>query len=273
MNTQRPPVVLVFGGGDPTGGAGIQADIQTLSSLGCHPAPVITAITSQDTVNVKQFTAVSADLVITQARAVLEDMKVAAIKTGMLGNSANLTVIAGIREDYPDIPLIIDPVQVSGGGDALAEEPLDEALRVLLMPTTSLLTPNILEARRLAPEADTLDACASELMSLGCRHVLITGTHENTPQVHNRLYGDMRLLEDIVCERLPGDYHGSGCTLASACAAAYAHGLKPVNAATAAIKYTWHALKHGRRLGMGQLIPDRLYWSRAHGAKLLSDGE
>ena len=263
MTTSHPPVVLVFAGNDATGGAGLQADILTLASLGCHAAPVITAITVQDTIGVKQFSSTESGLVIAQARAVLEDMPVAAFKTGMLGSIANLTAIAGIVEDYPEIPLIVDPVMASGQGDALAEEPIEDALRALLIPQATLITPNSLEARRLAPDADTLDACAQQLLSDGCQFVLITGTHENTPQVINRLYGNRRLLDTFAWDRLPDSYHGSGCTLASACAATFAHGFDPVDAVAEAQDFTWNAIKHGLRLGMGQYIPDRLYWARS----------
>ncbi|MEK7260866.1 MAG: hydroxymethylpyrimidine/phosphomethylpyrimidine kinase [Pseudomonadota bacterium] len=255
----HPPVVLVFGGTDPTSGAGVQADILTLAVLGCHPAAVVTAVTAQDTVGIKQFTLVEPELVIAQARAILEDMPVAAIKTGMLGSRAVVGVVANILNDYPNIPLVVDPVQTSGRGDALADESLDEALRTLLLPRTRLLTPNSLEARALAPDADSLDACAQELMALGCDYVLLTGTHEPTPKVEHRLYGNRRLIDRFTFERLPGNYHGSGCTLASACAAALAHGLEPVNAVAQALRYTWHTLKHGYRVGMGQLVPDRFY--------------
>ena len=266
MNPTPPPVVLVFAGTDPTGGAGLPADILTLASLGCHPAPVVTAVTAQDTVGVKQFTSVETELVIAQARAVLEDMPVAAIKTGMLGNVATVGAVASILEDYPDIPVVVDPVQTSSRGDPLIDESLVDALCTLLVPRATLLTPNSEEVRLLAPDADTLDACAQELMSLGCAYVLITGTHENTPKVVNRLFGNKRLLETFTCERLPKSYHGSGCTLASACAANLAHGLEPVYAVTQALKYTWHTLQHGFRLGMGQHLPNHTYW--AHGTDM-----
>jgi hydroxymethylpyrimidine/phosphomethylpyrimidine kinase len=95
--------------------------------------------------------------------------------------------------------------------------------------------------------------------------VLITGTHERTPQVHHRLYANKRLLDTFTFERLSQAYHGSGCTLAAACAAVLAHGLDPANAITQALHYTWSTLKHGYRLGMGQQIPDRLYWGRVTG--------
>ncbi|HEU5339433.1 MAG TPA: hydroxymethylpyrimidine/phosphomethylpyrimidine kinase [Sulfuricaulis sp.] len=261
MSQSAPPVVLVFAGTDPSGGAGIVADVLTLASLGCHPAPVVTAVTAQDTAGIKEFACIETELVIAQARAVLEDMPVAAFKVGMLGSSEVATAVSSIVEDYPDIPLILDPIQRSGRGDALADSMLDGALRTLLIPQCTLITPNSLEARALASDADTLDACAQELMSLGCEFVVITGTHEKTPEVIHRLYGNMRLLETFVFERLPGSFHGSGCTFASACAASLAHGLAPVNAVGEALRYTWESLKHGFRPGMGQLLPNRLYWA------------
>lgn len=260
--TDQFPVVLTFGGSDPTGGAGITADALTLASFGCHPATVVTAVTAQDTRDIKQYVGVPPELVIVQARAVLEDMAVAAFKTGMLCNSAIVSAVASIVDDYPDIPLIVDPVQTSGYRQPLVEEPLEDALRVLLLPRARLVTPNSEEARRLAPGADTLDACAQELLSLGCDYVLITGTHEPTPQVLHRLYANKRLLDTFTFERLPHSYHGSGCTLAAACAATLAHGLEPANAIAQALHYTWNTLKHGRRVGMGQHLPDRLYWGR-----------
>ncbi len=260
MNSETPPVVLVFGGTDPTGGAGIVADCLTLASLGCHPTSVVTAVTAQDTSGIKQFACVDTALVIAQARAVLEDMPVAAIKTGMLGNREIVAAVAAIVHDYPEIPLIVDPVQISGAGHALADESLDEALRMLLLPRAILITPNSLEARKLAPAADTLDACAHALMELGAEYVLITGTHEPTPKVVNRLYGRSRLLETYETERLPQEFHGSGCTLASACAATLAHGLEPRSAIAEALRYTCNTLKSGRRFGMGQHLPNRPYW-------------
>lgn len=256
---EPPPVVLVFGGADPTGGAGIQADALTLAALGCHPATVTVAITAQDTAGIKQFSVVDPALVIAQARAVLEDMPVAAIKAGMLGARAIVSVVASILDDYPAIPLVVDPVQASGRGDVLADEPLDEALRTLLLPRARLATPNTLEARALAPGADTLDACAQELMTLGCEYVLITGTHDPTPRVVHRLYHNHRRIDSFTFDRLPANFHGSGCTLASACAAGLAHGLEPVNTVAQALTYAWHTLKHGYRPGMGQMVPDRFY--------------
>lgn len=264
-----PPIVLVFAASDPTGGAGLQADLLTLSSMGCHALTVITAITVQDTVGVEDIHALDAELVAAQARAVLEDMPVAAFKIGMLGSVENIAAIAEIVADYPDVPLILDPVLASGRGDELATEDMLEALLDMLLPQTTIITPNSLEARRLAEfdseEGLELGACAQRLVEAGCEYVLVTGTHENTPQVVNVLYSQEGVVRSDAWQRLPGSYHGSGCTLASALAAAIAHGLDVGDAVREAQEYTWQTLQSGFRPGMGQFIPDRLFWAREEG--------
>lgn len=258
-----PPVVMVFSGVDSTGGAGIQADIESLASLGCHAAPVVTAITVQDTQNVISFAAVDANLVIEQARAVLEDMTVAAFKIGMLGSVENVEAVHTILTDYSNIPVVLDPIILAGGGGMLADDDLIDAMVNLLFPLTTVLTPNSREARALAPEADSLEACAQELLEAGCEYVLITGTHERTTEVINTLHSNRRLLESYAWERLPNSYHGSGCTLAAAIAGLLAHGLDPLAAVHEAQDYAWQSLKHGYRAGMGQHIPNRFFWAQS----------
>ena len=260
-----PPLVLTFAASDPSGGAGIQADLLTLSSMGCHPLSVITALTVQDTIGVEAMRAVDAEWVADQARALLEDMLVDAFKIGVLGSVENIGVIAEILSDYPDVPLVLDPVLASGRGDELATEEMASALRELLLPHTTIVTPNSIEARRLA-DLDDEDAsiadCATRLVLAGCEYVLVTGTHEPTRDVVNTLYGQAGVVRADTWPRLPGSYHGSGCTLASAIAAMLANGLELPEAVREAQDYTWHALERGYRPGMGQLLPDRLFWAR-----------
>ncbi len=263
-----PPLVLTFAATDPSGGAGLQADILTLASLGCHPLSVATAITVQDTLGVEDIMALDADLVSDQARGVLEDMAVDAFKIGLLGSVETIAVIAEIVSDYPDIPLVLDPVLASGRGDQLATEEMISAMRELLLPQATLVIPNSMEARRLAQdEGDEEDdpdlgECARRLLDMGCEYVLITGTHENTPQVVNTLYGREGALRSDTWQRLPGSYHGSGCTLAAAVTASIAHGFDIAEAVKEAQEYTWQTLRAGFRPGMGQYIPDRLFWAR-----------
>jgi hydroxymethylpyrimidine/phosphomethylpyrimidine kinase len=267
-----PPIVLVFAASDPSGGAGLQADIKTLSSMGCHPLSVITAVTIQDTAGVDDVSPIDAEWVADQARCVLEDMPVAAFKLGVLGSVETIAAIAEVVSDYPEIPLILDPVLASGRGDELASEEMVGALRELLIPQTTIITPNSIEARRLAAiEADDDDdpdlaECARRLIASGCEYVLVTGTHENTPQVVNTLYGEEGVIRTDSWQRLPGSYHGSGCTLAYAIAATIANGLAIGEATKDAQEYTWQTLKAAFRPGMGQYIPDRLFWAREEAA-------
>ena len=262
-----PPIVLTFAATDPTGGAGIQADVLTLTSLGCHALCVVTAVTVQDSSGVEAVLPLDAQWVADQARCVLEDMRVAAFKIGLLGSVEIISSIAEIIADYPDIPLILDPVLASGRGDELATDQMLRAMRDLLIPQATVLTPNSLEARRLADDdGDTdqlsLDDCARRLLDLGSEFVFITGTHENTTQVINTLYCGNGTLRTDAWPRLPGSYHGSGCTLASALAAALANGLGIEEAVRDAQEYTWQSLRFAFRPGMGQHVPDRLFWAR-----------
>jgi hydroxymethylpyrimidine/phosphomethylpyrimidine kinase len=263
-----PPIVLVFAASDPSGGAGLQADIMTLSSMGCHPLSVITAVTIQDTTGIDDVSPIDAEWVADQARCVLEDMPIAAFKLGVLGSLETIAAIAEVVSDYPEVPLVLDPVLASGRGDELASDDMVTAIRELLVPQTTIITPNSLEARRLAIDDGNEDddpdlaECASRIVKSGCEYVLVTGTHENTPQVVNTLYGQEGLIRTDSWQRLPGAYHGSGCTLASAIAATIANGLPIGDAVKDAQEYTWQTLKAAFRPGMGQHIPDRLFWAR-----------
>jgi hydroxymethylpyrimidine/phosphomethylpyrimidine kinase len=262
-----PPIVLAFSASDPSGGAGMQADLLTLASLGCHPLSVLTAITVQDTVGVEEVMPLDAEWVADQARCVLEDMPVSVFKIGLLGSVEIIAAIAEVVSDYPEVPLVLDPVLASGRGDELATDDIISAMRELLIPQTTLLTPNSMEARRLAQEEDendypSLEEAARRLLALGTEYVLITGTHENTPEVVNTLYSREGVVRSDAWQRLAGTYHGSGCTLASAIAATLANGLDVGEAVRDAQEYTWQALSAGYRTGMGQHIPDRLFWAR-----------
>ena len=263
----QPPIVLTFAASDPTGGAGLQADLLTLASMGCHPLSVVTALTVQDTRGVEGILPIDAEWVSDQARRLLEDMPIAAFKLGVLGSAENVTAVAEIVADYPEIPVIRDPVLASVRGDALATDDMIDALRELLVPQASIVTPNSSEARRLTEEDDDaeepgVEESARRLLALGCEYVLVTGTHEATAEVINRLYADQGIVREDRWQRLPGSYHGSGCTLASAIAAALANGLDMPEAVREAQEYTWQALASGFRPGMGQLLPDRFFWAR-----------
>jgi hydroxymethylpyrimidine/phosphomethylpyrimidine kinase len=271
--SQAPPVVLTFAATDPSGGAGLQADILTLQSMGCHALSVVTAVTVQDTVGVEDVMPLDAEWVADQARCVLEDMPVSVFKIGLLGSVEIIAAIAEIVSDYPEVPLVLDPVLSSGRGDELATDDMVAAMRELLIPQTTVITPNSLEARRLAiddgddSDDPSLAECARRIITLGCEYVLVTGTHENTQQVVNILYSQEGVVRSDNWQRLPGTYHGSGCTLASAIAATIANGLPISEAVRDAQEYTWQTLSTAYRPGMGQQIPDRLFWAREEDAE------
>ncbi len=255
------PAVLAFAASDPTGGAGLQADLLTLASLGCHPLSVVTGLTVQDTRGVQSMLGVESALVERQARHVLQDIPVAAFKIGVLGSAANAAAVAAILAEHPRIPVVLDPVLASGRGDALANDDTLEILRGALLPLTTVLTPNSLEARRLAraaPGADLAD-CARELTNLGCQYVLVTGTHVDGADVVNTLYNARGVVREDRWQRLAGSFHGSGCTLASAIAALLARGVPLEQAVRQAQDYTWKSLAAGYSPGHGQAIPDRFF--------------
>ena len=269
------PVVLTFAASDPTSGAGLQADLLALASMGCYPLSVVTALTVHDTAGVESFLAIDPDWVADQARCVLEDMPVAAFKMGMLGSTEIVTMVAEVVSDYPDVPLVLDPVFASGRGDEFAGEDMVAAIRELLVPQSTVVTPNIPELLRLAADDDeeaNYAECAQRLLDTGCEYVLVTGTHDSTPEVVNTLYHRGGILRADTWQRLPGSYHGSGCTLAAALAANLARGLEIGDAVYEAQDYTWQALAHAFRPGMGQHLPDRLFWAR-ESAEEEADGD
>lgn len=249
--------MLVIAGMDPSGGAGIVADVQALTALGVHPAPVTAAVTVQDTRNASAVRVLDADFVAAQARAVLADMPVAAIKLGLLGNAAVGRAVAGLIADHAYIPVVLDPVLVAAGGAALAAADLAAVLTGELLPRATLATPNGAECRSLAPGAASLEAGGRELIARGCRYVLVTGGDEATGAVTNILVGRDGFKRIFEWPRLPGRFHGSGCTLAAAAAAAIARGQSIPDAAATAQRFTHGALENALRLGRGQRIPRR----------------
>ncbi|MGH8396624.1 MAG: bifunctional hydroxymethylpyrimidine kinase/phosphomethylpyrimidine kinase [Gammaproteobacteria bacterium] len=252
-----PPVVLIIAGNDPSGGAGLAADMQAVTALGAHPAPVISAITVQDTVNAMRVEAIQPQLVVQQAEAVLADMPVAAIKLGLLANTGIGEAVAQMLRAHGEIPVVLDPVLIAGGGASLAEEALIRVYLELLLPLAAIVTPNAYESGRLAPQGTDAKSRAAALLARGCQHVLIKGADEDTVDVQNFLLNHDGTQKSFSWPRLPGKHHGSGCTLASAIAALIARHYSPLEAIEQAQRYTWDALKQGWRLGKGQIIPNR----------------
>ena len=255
--TSHPPVVLLIGGNDPSGGAGLVADIQAVTAAGAHPAPVVAALTVQDSSDVTDVEALDPSKVVAQAEAVLADLPVAAVKLGLLASAAVGRAVSELLKKYPPRPVVVDPVLAAGGGAPLAEDALLDVYLQELFPLATLVTPNAGESRRFAPQAEDAAGRAHVILRAGARHVLIKGADETGADVHHHLYGPKRAHREYIWPRLPGGYHGSGCTLASAVAARLARGQALEAAVGSAQRYTWEALRDGWQLGRGQRFPKR----------------
>lgn len=255
------PSVLVFSGVDPSGGAGMQADIQAIAALGAHPLSVVTALTVQDNDRVFAVHPVPALLVRQQAQALANKIRIAAVKIGIIANHANAEAIVAIvnelRKKQPDLPVVFDPVLASGHGDALAVEDAIQAIAPLIEIAT-LVTPNLPEASALCSGERRSDTQAENLLRRGCRHVLIKGGHgADNAKVINQWFtqdGDSRSWN---WPRLRGAFHGSGCTLASAIAALLAAGNTMEQALDLGQAYCQQTLERSYAIAEGQRIPDR----------------
>jgi hydroxymethylpyrimidine/phosphomethylpyrimidine kinase len=250
--------VLVFAGADPSGGAGIAADILAIGAQGAHALPVITALTVQDNDRVYEVLPVDSGVVRRQALALVEKVAIDAVKIGIPGNRANAEAIAQVigelRRTRPGLPVVLDPVLASGAGDALTRA---DALAPLLA-LASVIVPNLPEAQALC-EADadaTLAQQAAALRARGCTEVLITGGHAQGALVVNHWFGAQG-EKRWHWPRLPGAFHGSGCTLAAAIAARLACGDDMEHALYTAQHYCHQALAASFSIAPGQRIPQR----------------
>jgi len=189
---------------------------------------------------------------------ILADSLVKAIKIGLIGNTALARWLCQLGDDYPRIPLILDPVLAAGAGQKIADAALFDQAEYNLIGRCTLVTPNLPEAQALSGAQEPAD-CAKRILARGCEWVLITGTHDRSPDVINRLYGADGSEWAWHWPRLPHEYHGSGCTLASAIAARLGLGLPMAEAVQEAQAYTWQSLKTAIRTGRGQWTPNRLF--------------
>ena len=246
--------VLTIGGSDSSGGAGVQADIKTITLLGGYAASAITAVTVQDTHRIHAIHPIPPDLIVAQARAVLDDIGADAIKTGMLGGKAVVEAIADLLADMA-VPIVIDPVMAATTGAALLDDDAVEALRGRLIPLAALLTPNAPEAERLTglivTTTDDLRRAGEALLGMGARAVLMKGGHVPGDSVTDVLMtpsGETLFTSARIATR---HSHGTGCTLASACAVGLAQGLDLPAAVERAHAFVARAIREAPGLGGG----------------------
>lgn len=282
---ETPPCVMCLSAGDATAGGGLAADILTLASMGCHPLPVQTAALVRDTRGIEEVWPVEPELLSMQARAVLEDVPVAAFKLGFCGSVENVALIAEILSDYPEVPLVVEPALYAAVLLGEAGEEMVAALAGLILPQTTLLVADRHELCRLAGVVDSgadedaedeeggeavaddpgIDEALARLLGGGTESILLTGGGEHGPQVVNTLFGHDGMIRADAWPRLPGRHLGAGATLAAAAVAAIAHGMALPEAVREAQEFTQQALRHAYQAGMGRALPDRFFWARGKG--------
>jgi hydroxymethylpyrimidine/phosphomethylpyrimidine kinase len=267
MPSDTPPIVLTFGLSDPTGGSGIQADLMTLASMGCHGVTVLTGYTVRDSATCDEVTGLDPEVVATQARMLLEDMPIAAFKVGAATRAEVVSAIAEVVADYDDIPLILAPDFTLDDEHVLAADELREAIADLLAPQTTLLVADATTLLTLAQpdgdaEAPSLDAAIAHLLSQGCEYILSTetGTHRHV----NTLFSDDGQLRQDLWDRSVNRMMGATDTLGTAIAALLANGQEPAEAVREAQEYLFQATRAAFRPGMGAYLPDRFFWARSN---------
>lgn len=257
MRMKRYPSVLTIAGSDSGGGAGIQADIKTISALGCYATSAITAVTVQNTLGVTAIHTIPAAIVQGQITAVMNDVQPMAVKTGMIPDKELVRTIAAALRTYPGIPLIIDPVMIASSGHALVKEEMITAMQQELFPLAVLVTPNLDEAAVLAgfPVRDVqeMKRAAKQILSLGCQAVLVKGGHLKSNQVYD-VYLDITGQEQVLQAPYITSHnlHGTGCTLSAAIASLVARGNSLVTAVALAKQYISQAIEAGREAVTGQ---------------------
>lgn len=253
-----PPCVLVFAGLDPSGGAGIQADIEAMGAMGAHALPVVTTLTAQDNDRVHAIHPVDAAILREQTHALTNKIGISAVKIGITGSRDNVAVmvdtIKALRSKQPALPVVLDTVLASGRGDVLSREDATQMIQPLLSLAT-VLTPNMPEAERLCEGERDLERQANRLLSWA-PHVLIKGGHADGEDVINDWFHDGQ-RRSFRWPRLPGQFHGTGCTLASALAACLALGLPMLEALQRSQAYVHQSLQAAYLIASGQGIPAR----------------
>ncbi|MGI4849314.1 MAG: bifunctional hydroxymethylpyrimidine kinase/phosphomethylpyrimidine kinase, partial [Janthinobacterium lividum] len=258
MQNQTSPLVLTFSAADPVGAIGIQADLASFAAMGCHGLSVITALLLGDTARIEDSHTIDADMVADQARIVLEDMPVAAFKVGYIGSVENVSAIAEIVSDYPDVPLILDPFSTALPELGIDGEDLLVAIRELLIPQTTLMLISAVELARFAEtwreptNEDVMMLDAMRIIELGCEFLFVTGTPCDVHDVANTLFNESGAVRNDTWQRQPGTFTGAGNTLSATIAAMMANGLEVPEASLEAQEFTVAALAHAQRLGMGK---------------------
>ncbi|WP_293780928.1 bifunctional hydroxymethylpyrimidine kinase/phosphomethylpyrimidine kinase [uncultured Aeromicrobium sp.] len=267
--TEREPVMLTIAGSDPSGGAGIQADLKTASALGVYGASVLTALTAQNTRGVTGIHPVPADFVDAQLQAVLNDLDVRAIKIGMLGDPDVIEIIGRRLAEHQSIPVVLDPVMVATSGDRLVPDTAVDAICSVLVPRAAVVTPNLPETQVLTSmpveNEDDFEAAGRALLAEGADHVLVKGGHLQGKEVIDVLVSEGATRRFVHPRIVSANTHGTGCTLSAAIASRMALGAEVGEAVESARLFLQRALAGAahRRYGSGHGPVDHLIDQRS----------
>ena len=247
--------VLLFSGLDPSGAAGVSADIETINQFGVTPLPIITTLTAQNTQRVLSLEPTKSSLLELQFKLIDEDISFNTVKIGLLGSPYQVKVISKLLRDRRGVNIILDPIISSSTEHILSSNEMIDAIKKELIPLCLILTPNLAELNALAPGLNE----ESAISSLNCPWVLLTTSDSSEIQVEHRLYHDSNLIRKFTYKKLAGQYHGSGCTLSSAIAALVALDVPVEDACEKALDYTYQSLLSAKKVGKMQYHPNRTF--------------
>jgi len=245
--------VLLFSGLDPSGAAGVSADIETINQFGVTPLPIITTLTAQNTQRVLSLEPTKSSLLELQFKLIDEDISFNTVKIGLLGSPYQVKVISKLLRDRRGVNIVLDPIISSSTEHVLSSNEMIDAIKKELIPLCLILTPNLAELNALAPGLNE----ESAISSLNCPWVLLTTSDSSEIQVEHRLYHDSNLIRKFTYKKLAGQYHGSGCTLSSAIAALVALDVPVEDACEKALDYTYQSLLSAKKVGKMQYHPNR----------------
>ena len=247
--------VLLFSGLDPSGAAGVSADIETINQFGVTPLPIITTLTVQNTQRVLSLEPTKSSLLELQFKLIDEDISFNTVKIGLLGSPYQVKVISKLLREKRGVNIVLDPIISSSTEHVLSSNEMIDAIKKELIPLCLILTPNLAELNALAPGLNE----ESAISSLNCPWVLLTTSDSSEIQVEHRLYHDSNLIRKFTYKKLAGQYHGSGCTLSSAIAALVALDVPVEDACEKALDYTYQSLLSAKKVGKMQYHPNRTF--------------
>ena len=254
---EDPPIVLVIGGLDPTGGAGVLADSQTILMNGCHPITLVTCLTAQNTNSFDGMKATNTDFFKKMTKSLLKDISsINAIKIGALANEEIIRLVKEIIINYKNIPVVLDPIiETSSGGSLISKEGIKE-LKLSLLPYAELVTPNIEEAKFLTNK-DSLSEITEQFYKLKSNYIFIKDNEEKN-QIRNYLYKNKQLIKEWQVAKIKGRFQGTGCSISSCIASNLAKEIKIEESIELAQDTVHQSLLNAIDLGKGQKIPKRI---------------